>query len=130
MIKLRIVMVCMLLSMAMNICSSDHEYRNNEARDIKTIKALSCMFLLLTPVSWKHVVTVPQQLQLPIIFDESQAEKFARNVQQGSQQQSWHHKKLSEKRYNYNKNQHVETNVYFCDEKDQKFKKNGNLRSK
>ena len=102
-------MMFFYMSISMHVFSSDHENRmklynelfhyridrnrkNNEAREhITSIKALSCMFLLLTPVSWKHVVTVPQQLQSPITFDESQAEKFVRTIRQDNQQQDKRH---------------------------------------
>lgn len=95
---LRVAMILSLLSLSMNLFSSVHEERmklrkelfnersiekkqNEDARQYATsIKGLVYICLLLTPVSWKHVITVPYHLQLPIVDEESQAKKFIRTI--------------------------------------------------
>lgn len=63
----RIITLCTLLLTSIDICSVDQ------------VKALVCLCLLLTPVSWKHVVTIPSQQQMPEMHYEVDSKNFIIN---------------------------------------------------
>ena len=74
------IITIFVLSPSTNLFANKHE-KTAIRRDIQV---LSCLYLLLTPVSWKHVITVPIQPTLPVLngnnldLNETCSEKFIR----------------------------------------------------